>query len=244
MPQSDPIIRFQKVSKSFTLAHQRTLKEFIHALFVRRKTLELIHALKSLSFDVHRAESVGIIGRNGAGKSTLLKLIAGVTSATSGLVSIHERVHPLIELGAGFHPELTGKENVYLNGVILGMSEDSITEHYDEIVSYAMLRDFMDVPLKYYSSGMQMRLAFAVATCTVPQLLLVDEILAVGDQKFQDKCLKRMHEYQERGTSIIIVAHDRRLISEFCHRVLYLKEGKLKFDGPVDEGMRLYENEN
>lgn len=238
-----PIIKFTDVSKHFTLQHQRTLKEMVHALAKRQKTLEKILALNHVSFEVGKGESVGIIGRNGAGKSTLLKIIAGVTSPTMGKVEISEKVYPLIELGAGFHPDLTGRENVFLNGVILGMTEGQIEDQYNSIVEFAELEDFMDVPVKYYSSGMYMRLAFSVATAQTPSILLVDEILSVGDQKFQDKCLQRMYQFQSLGTSIILVAHSGSMIEKFCHRVLYLKAGKLAYDGPVKEGINVYAND-
>lgn len=237
------IIKFQNVSKHFTLAHQRTLKEMVHALFKRQKTIERVKALSNITFEIPSGQSVGIVGRNGAGKSTLLKLIAGVTSPTHGKVLISEKVYPLIELGAGFHPDLTGKENIFLNGVILGMSEEEISERYDSIVGFAELREFMDVPVKYYSSGMYARLAFSVATCKTPKILLIDEILAVGDKKFQEKCILRMKDFKAQGTSMIMVAHGGSAMEEFCERVLYLKQGKLIFDGSLDEGIKLYEAE-
>jgi len=237
------IIKFQNVSKHFTLAHQRTLKEMVHALFKRQKTIERVKALSNITFEIPSGQSVGIVGRNGAGKSTLLKLIAGVTSPTHGKVLISEKVYPLIELGAGFHPDLTGKENIFLNGVILGMSEEEIAERYDSIVDFAELHEFMDVPVKYYSSGMYARLAFSVATCKTPKILLIDEILAVGDVKFQEKCMRRMKGFKAQGTSMILVAHGGPAMQEFCERVLYLKQGKLIFDGSLDEGIKLYEAE-
>lgn len=238
-----PIISFKHVDKHFTLAHQRTLKEMVHALFTRKKTLERVKALTDVSFDIPAGQSVGIVGRNGAGKSTVLKLIAGVTSPTRGTATIREPVFPLIELGAGFHPELTGRENIFLNGVILGMTEAKVAELYDSIVEFAELADYIDVPVKYYSSGMYARLAFSVATCQVPQILLVDEILSVGDIKFQEKCIKRMKDFKAQGTSMIIVAHGGPIMQEFCERVLYLKAGKLIFDGPYAEGIAKYQAE-
>jgi len=215
----------------------------LHALFKRQKTIERVRALSNITFEIPSGQSVGIVGRNGAGKSTLLKLIAGVTSPTHGKVLISEKVYPLIELGAGFHPDLTGKENIFLNGVILGMSEKEIAERYDSIVDFAELQEFMDVPVKYYSSGMYARLAFSVATCKTPKILLIDEILAVGDKKFQEKCILRMKDFKAQGTSMIMVAHSGSAMEEFCERVLYLKQGKLIFDGPLNEGIKLYEDE-
>ena len=237
------IISFKNVSKHFTLAHQRTLKEMVHALFKRQKTLERAKALSDISFEIQAGQSVGIVGRNGAGKSTILKLIAGVTSPTHGKISISEKVYPLIELGAGFHPDLTGRENIFLNGVILGMDEKEVEEKYDGIVEFSELKDFMDVPVKYYSSGMYTRLAFSVATCQVPKILLVDEILAVGDTKFQEKCMDRMRGFKAQGTSLVLVAHGGDLIEKFCERVLYLKSGRLMYDGPYKEGLKMYQEE-
>ncbi|MFO0703354.1 MAG: ABC transporter ATP-binding protein [Patescibacteria group bacterium] len=237
------IIKFSHVSKHFTLAHQRTLKEMVHALFKRQKTLERVKALTDVSFEISQGQSVGVVGRNGAGKSTLLKLIAGVTSPTHGTIEISEQVYPLIELGAGFHPELTGKENIFLNGVILGMSEAEVEYRYQSIVDFSELHDFMDVPVKYYSSGMYARLAFSVATCKTPKILLLDEILAVGDVKFQQKCLMRMKDFKAQGASMILVAHGGLMMKEFCEKVIYLKSGHLEFYGNIDEGLKLYEEE-
>ena len=238
-----PIIAFHNVSKHFMLAHQKTLKEMVHALFKRQKTLERVRALSNITFEIPAGQSVGIVGRNGAGKSTLLKLIAGVTSPTHGRVEINEDVYPLIELGAGFHPELTGRENIFLNGVILGMTEEEVEERYQSIVDFSELTDFMDVPVKYYSSGMYARLAFSVATCKTPKILLIDEILAVGDVKFQEKCINRMKEFKAQGTSMIIVAHGGIIMEQFCERILYLKAGTLAFDGQFAEGMAAYQAE-
>ena len=238
-----PIIAFHNVSKHFMLAHQKTLKEMVHALFKRQKTLERVRALSSITFEIPAGQSVGIVGRNGAGKSTLLKLIAGVTSPTHGKVEIHETVYPLIELGAGFHPELTGRENIFLNGVILGMTEEEVEERYQSIVDFSELKDFMDVPVKYYSSGMYARLAFSVATCKTPKILLIDEILAVGDTKFQEKCVNRMKEFKAQGTSMIMVSHGGPIMQQFCERILYLKAGNLVFDGPFVEGIAAYQAE-
>lgn len=215
----------------------------VHAFFTHRKTLERVKALTEITFSIPQGQSVGIIGRNGAGKSTLLKLIAGVTSPTAGSIEINEPVYPLIELGAGFHPELTGRENIFLNGVILGMSEKEVEEQYESIVEFSELRNFMDVPVKYYSSGMYARLAFSVATCKIPQILLVDEILAVGDMKFQEKCVKRMRYFKNQGTSMIIVAHGGPIMERFCDRVLYLKSGQLVFDGSFAKALAAYKAE-
>lgn len=237
------VIKFDKVHKYYYLQHQKTLKEFIHALFARQRTLERVHALNNIFFSIQEGESVGVVGKNGAGKSTLLKLIAGVTSATSGVIEVRGKVAPLIELGAGFHPELTGRENIFLNGVILGLKEDYIKARFNKIVHFSEIEKFIDTPVKYYSSGMYMRLAFSVAVFTDPQILLVDEILAVGDIAFQQKCLQKMQEFRQNGVTIIYVSHDLDSIKNFCSRVMYLKEGKLAFDGDIIEGIKKYESD-
>lgn len=240
----DYSIRFDNVNKSFLLQHQKTLKEFIHAIFVRNKTLEKVHALQDISFVISKGETVGIIGRNGAGKSTMLKLVAGVSAPTAGNISIHGRVAPLIELGAGFHPELTGQENIYLNGVILGLSEEFILAKIADIVAFSELeRRFIDMPVKHYSSGMYMRLAFSVAIFTDPDILLVDEILAVGDSSFQKKCFKKMEEFQKKHITIVYVSHNLDQVQKFCKRALYLRGGKLVFDGDAVKAVSMYKSD-
>lgn len=234
------LITFKNVEKYFYFQHQKTLKEFVQAIFVKEKTLERIHAMKNVSFDIPKGQSVGIIGKNGAGKSTLLKLIAGVSSPTSGTVEVKGKVAPLIELGAGFHPELSGRENIFLNGVILGLTEDYIKEKFNDIVAFAELEKFIDLPIKHYSSGMYTRLAFSVAVFVEPEILLIDEILAVGDSAFQEKCLTKMEEFKNRKVTMVLVSHNAENVKQFCDRVLYLKEGKLEFDGEVAKGLHMY----
>ncbi|PJC34175.1 ABC transporter ATP-binding protein [Candidatus Roizmanbacteria bacterium CG_4_9_14_0_2_um_filter_35_15] len=236
-------IIFNNVNKYFFLQHQKTLKELVQAIFKKQKTLERVHALKNLNFFIKKGEVVGIVGKNGAGKSTLLKLIAGVSAPTSGSLEIKEMVSPLIELGAGFHPELTGRENIFLNGVILGLKEDYIKKKFNEIVAFSEIARFIDTPIKYYSSGMYMRLAFSVAIFTDPKILLVDEILAVGDTAFQAKCLTKMNEFKDKGVTIIFVSHALETVRAFCTRVLYLKKGELMYDGEVNKGIDQYINE-
>ncbi|MEK9179497.1 MAG: ABC transporter ATP-binding protein [Patescibacteria group bacterium] len=236
-------INLNTVDKYFYLQHQKTLKELAQAALFGKKTLEQVHALKNISFSIGGGEQVGIIGKNGAGKSTLLKLIAGVSQPTTGSISVTGRVVPLIELGAGFHPELTGLENIYLNGVILGFSEREIKERINDIVAFAEIPDFIDVPVKFYSSGMYIRLAFSVAIFVNPEILLLDEVLAVGDRGFQKKCLRKMDEFKQRGVTMILVSHSQKAIKEFCTRVLYLKNGALIHDGEVDKGLELYDAE-
>ena len=237
---SSNVISFKSVDKFFYLHHQKTLKEFVQAMFMRQKTLEHVKALEDVSFSIAPGESVGIIGRNGAGKSTLLKLIAGVSQPSKGQVVVEGRVSPLIELGAGFHPELTGRENVFLNGVIMGLSEEYIKEKFDEIVGFSEIHDYIDTPVKYYSSGMYMRLAFSVAVYVDPQVLLIDEIFSVGDAGFQAKCMKKMNDFKKKGVTIIFISHSTPQVQAFCDRVLYLEGGKLAFDGPTEEGIALY----
>ncbi|MFN4212933.1 MAG: ABC transporter ATP-binding protein [Microgenomates group bacterium] len=238
---NDIVISFKNVSKIYPLLHQKTLKELIQALFTRKKTIEQITALRNINIVIKKGETVGVIGRNGAGKSTFLKLIAGVSYPTKGEVNVCGRVVPLIELGAGFHPELSGKENIFLNGVILGMDERYLVEKFSEIVSFSEIpMKFIYTPVKYYSSGMFMRLAFSVAVFSKPEVLLVDEILAVGDIAFQKKCLQRMEEFKRKGVTIILVSHSMEQIKKFCHRVIWLKEGRVEWDGEVEEGIKKY----
>ena len=238
-------ISFKNVSKSYPLFYQKTLKEFFQALFTQKKTIEKVKALKNINLSIKKGETVGVIGKNGAGKSTFLKLIAGVSYPTSGKVNVYGKVVPLIELGAGFHPELSGKENIFLNGVILGMDERYLVEKFSEIVSFSEIpMDFIFTPVKYYSSGMFMRLAFSVAVFSKPEILLVDEILAVGDIAFQKKCLDKMNEFKKQKVTIVFVSHSMEQVKNFCDKVIYLKEGKLEYEGEVEEGVRRYIKNN
>ncbi len=184
---------------------------------------------------MRHGESLGIIGRNGSGKSTILKLIAGVMVPTDGSIKVSGRVSPLIELGAGFHPDLTGQENVYLNASILGLSNDDIRANMERIVEFSGLREFMDTPVKRYSSGMYLRLAFAVAVHANPEILLVDEALAVGDEQFQEKCVERMADLKSGGATILLVSHGLELVANFCDRVLLIDSGRLAMDGSPSE---------
>ena len=244
MNNNNLAISFKNVSKSYPLFYQKTLKEFFQALFTQKKTIEKFEALKNINLSIKKGETVGVIGKNGAGKSTFLKLIAGVSYPTSGKVNVYGRVVPLIELGAGFHPELSGKENIFLNGVILGMEEKYLVEKFSEIVSFSEIpMDFIFTPVKYYSSGMFMRLAFSVAVFSKPEILLVDEILAVGDIAFQKKCLDKMNEFKKQKVTIVFVSHSMEQIKKFCDKVIYLKEGKLEYEGEVEEGVKKYERE-
>lgn len=220
-------IQITNVSKLFFKQEQKTLKEFLPAFFGGHKTREWFYALSQVNLTVSKGEAVGIMGPNGSGKSTLLKLLAGVTQATSGDVTTTGRVAPMIELGAGFHPELTGRENIYLNGVILGLTRRELEGLFDEIVAFASLAEFIDVPVKHYSSGMYLRLAFAVAVHTRPDILLVDEILAVGDASFQKKCLAFIRRFVRDGGTLVLVSHSREQVDSVCSRVVHLKAGKI-----------------
>lgn len=226
-------IQVDKVSKLFRKQNQRTFKELIPALFGREKTFDSFWALKDISFEINKGETIGVIGPNGSGKSTLLKLLAGVSQPTEGKIKIQGKIAPLIELGAGFHPELTGRENVYLNGVILGMKRKEIDVKFKDIVDFAEIWEFIDQPVKHYSSGMYLRLAFAVAVHTDPDILLIDEILAVGDESFQKKCFKKMEEFKEKGVTIILVSHNLESVRQFAQKVIYIKKSRLiMFDNP------------
>jgi len=207
----------------------------------QRKKPEFFWALKDLSLEVREGEVLGLIGRNGSGKTTLLKILSRITRPTSGWAEIHGRVGSLLEVGTGFHPELTGRENAYLSGAILGMSRQEITRKFDEIVAFAELEKFIDTPVKHYSSGMYVRLAFAVAAHLEPEILLVDEVLAVGDAKFQRKCLGKMGDVARAGRTIILVSHQLNQIRRLCNRTAWVESGELRQTGPTAEVVSAYE---
>ena len=234
-----PVVEFYNVSKRFTLDSQRprSLQEiFVHLLkrTPKRRTEEF-WALRDVSFQVHAGESLALIGANGSGKSTALKLISRIILPTSGSISVNGRVAALLELGAGFHPDLTGRENVELNGSILGLSRNSIRKQMDKIIGFAELDRFIDVPVRNYSSGMMMRLGFSVATAFQPDILLIDEVLAVGDQTFQDRCLRRIKDIQENGATIVLVSHDLGSVQKLCQRAIWLSDGVAQVDGTTEE---------
>ena len=201
---------------------------------------EVHEALRGVSFEVAAGRTFGIIGRNGSGKSTMLKLIAGIGKPTSGTVKVQGRVSALIELGAGFHPEISGRENVFINGMMLGLSKRAITERFDEIVAFAELEEFIDEPVKTYSSGMYMRLGFAVAINVDPDVLLIDEVLAVGDQSFTNKCLNKFDEFRRRGQTILIVTHSLDMVTRFCEEALWLDAGRIRARGTPAEVIDAY----
>ena len=241
-----PVIDIRGVSKRYWLRKNRSgdIKSRVLAMVHKdkREVRDELWALRDLSLTVGRGESVGLVGRNGSGKSTLLKLIAGIHRPTEGsvLVSRNIQIGTLIELGIGFHLELSGRENVHLNAAIHGMSAAQIEEIYPAVVEYSGLRDFMDVQLKNYSSGMQMRLAFSVAANLDPDVLLLDEIFAVGDEEFQKQCRRTMDQFLAAGKTILFVSHSAYTVREVCRRVCLLEHGQLLFDGPVDDGMQAY----
>jgi lipopolysaccharide transport system ATP-binding protein len=201
---------------------------------------EVLEALKGVSFNVASGRTFGIIGRNGSGKSTMLKLIAGIGKPTSGHVKVHGRVSALIELGAGFHPEISGRENVFINGMMLGLSKKAIAARFDDIVAFAELEQFIDAPVKTYSSGMYMRLGFAVAINVDPDVLLVDEVLAVGDQAFTNKCLSKFEEFRRGGRTIVMVTHSLDMVTRFCEEALWLDGGQVRAQGPPHQVIDAY----
>jgi len=205
-----------------------------------RSSDNVIWAIKDISFDIHQGEVVGIIGRNGAGKSTLLKILSRITEPTVGRAEIHGRVGSLLEVGTGFHPELTGRENIYLNGAIIGMRRAEIKRKFDEILAFAEIEKFIDTPAKFYSSGMYMRLAFAVAAHLEPEILLVDEVLAVGDAAFQKKCLGKMEEVAKEGRTVCFVSHNMPAITRLCQRTILLDQGRILSDGPSHQVVTTY----
>ncbi|HEC35787.1 MAG TPA: ABC transporter ATP-binding protein [Anaerolineae bacterium] len=237
------IISFEGVSKKFTLHHERarSFQELVVGFFRRdNRSREEFWALRDVSFTVERGETVGLIGPNGAGKSTVLKLVSRIIEPTSGRIEVNGRVGALLELGAGFHPDLTGRENIYLNGSILGLSRAQIRWKLDEIIAFAELERFIDVPVKHYSSGMYVRLGFSVAVHTDPEILLVDEVLAVGDAAFQKKCLEKIAGFRRRGGTVVFVSHNLRLIQQLCERVFWLDGGEIRQIGPPDRVIRSY----
>ncbi len=232
-------IEVHKLNKQFVLRHTRSLKEAIVWLVSGRKgdISKKFHALHDVDLEVQQGETVALLGLNGSGKSTLLKHISGVMLPDSGSVRTRGRVAGLIEVGAGFHHDLSGRENVYLNGAILGMTEAQIDEQFDSIVEFSEIGEFIDTEVRFYSSGMYLRLAFSVAVHTDPEVFLVDEILAVGDEPFQRKCLARIKELSAAGKTLVVVSHDLELVSRICDRGVVLKHGNIVFDGAIDDAV-------
>jgi ABC-2 type transport system ATP-binding protein len=236
----EPAIAIRDLSKRFRIYHERptSLKERL--LRFRRSRAEEFWALRDVAFDVDEGQTVGLVGVNGSGKTTLLKIIGGILRPTDGQVETRGRIAALLELGAGFHPELTGRENVYLNASILGLSKRETDRHFDEIVAFAELEDFIDNQVKTYSSGMFVRLGFAVAVHVDPRILLVDEVLAVGDEAFQRKCIARVRRLQRDGRTIVFVTHAMQLIHEICDRGVLLDRGRIRTDGQVNDVIKSF----
>lgn len=259
---SDIVIKAENIGKKYVIGHQAekglsvTFREVLmqnaHNLWNKTKdlatgkpiiqgdTMEEVWALKDVSFEIRRGEAVGIIGRNGAGKSTLLKILSRITEPTTGRVTIKGRVASLLEVGTGFHPELSGRENIYLNGTILGMTRAEIKQKFDEIVAFAEVERYLDTPVKRYSSGMYVRLAFAVAAHLDPEILVVDEVLAVGDAQFQKKCLGKMGDVAHEGRTVLFVSHNMAAVQQLCQNGMVLNEGKVNFQGDIRSTINHY----
>ncbi|MGV3246036.1 MULTISPECIES: ABC transporter ATP-binding protein [Rothia] len=233
------VIKVESLVKRFVLRHTRSMKEaFVWLMKGRKGDLnEKFNALNGVSLDIREGERVALLGYNGSGKSTLLKLISGVMHPDEGRVLTGGRIAGLIEVGAGFHPDLTGRDNVYLNAAILGMSKEQIEAKFDEIVEFSEIGNFIDTEVKFYSSGMYLRLAFAVAVHTDPEIFLVDEILAVGDEPFQKKCIAKIRDLSAEGKTLVVVSHDLDLVAKICERGVVLDHGSKQFDGPIDEAI-------
>jgi len=254
---SDTVIRVENLGKKYIIGHQQQerytalrdviangakglLKLFHNGKSKIPSNYEEFWALKDVSFEIKQGDRVGIIGRNGAGKSTLLKILSRITEPTKGRIKIKGRVASLLEVGTGFHPELTGKENIFLNGAILGMGKEEIKRKFDEIVAFAEVEKFLDTPVKRYSSGMYVRLAFAVAAHLEPEILVVDEVLAVGDAAFQKKCLGKMEEVGKEGRTVLFVSHNMAAVQALCNKGIALQEGKVQYIGSIQEAMNNY----
>jgi len=239
---SDIVIEVKEVSMRFNLSRERVdnLKEYLIKKIKNQLTYDEFWALKDVSLTVEKGESVALIGLNGSGKSTLLKTIAGVLKPTKGSIRVNGSIAPLIELGAGFDFDLTAKENIFLNGAILGYNRQQMEGHYDDIVDFSELQDFMDVPIKNFSSGMLARLGFAIATIGTPDILILDEVLAVGDYRFQQKCEKRIQNMTQKDTSILFVSHSVEQVKKICTKAVWLEKGRVKMTGPTKEVCGIY----
>lgn len=240
------VIELSGVTKFFkrSTLESRDLKDsIVNLLFLRSgKKVRIHEVLKGIDISIENGETVGIIGRNGSGKSTLLKILSGIYRPNSGTVKVDGRLSALIELGAGFHPEFTGRENVFINGIILGLNKREIKKRFDEIVAFAGLEDFIDDPVKTYSSGMYMRLAFSIAINVDPDILVIDEVLAVGDAEFLPRCMKAMDNFKDRGKTIILVTHDLNTVETWCGRAIWIDQGVVAAEGDPHEIVENYRN--
>lgn len=226
-------IRFEGVSKSFRISASNSVKELLLGVAGHRRKPVFVNAVQNLDLAVWQGESVALLGHNGSGKSTTLKMLAGTVAPSTGRIWARGRMAALLELGSGFHPDLTGRENIYLNAAILGIERAEVHRRLDEIVSFAEVDDFLETPVKFYSSGMSVRLGFAIAINVSPDILLVDEVLAVGDEDFQRKCLDGMQAFKDSGRTVVLVTHSLEQAKAFCNRALVLDHGRLMYDGPV-----------
>jgi ABC-type polysaccharide/polyol phosphate transport system ATPase subunit len=238
------VVSVENVTQRFRVIHERpdTLRELFSKFLRKGVTYTNLDAVKDVSLEVPKGQMLGLIGRNGSGKSTLLKIIAGVYRPTAGRVHVEGSIAPLIELGAGFHHELTGRENILLNGLLMGYSKEKMQEREQSIIDFAEIGDFIDAPIKQYSSGMQTRLAFAVATEVDPQVLILDEILAVGDAAFQEKCFARIQDFRQAGKTILFVSHSMPPVIQYCDRAILLEKGSIVADGIPTEVADFYKN--
>lgn len=232
-----PRIVVDDIRKSFTLRRTHSIKETVVAAVRRKPLTTQFHALDGVSFEIGEGEAVALLGFNGSGKSTTLKMISGVLRPDSGRVLTRGRVAGLIEVGAGFHPDLSGRENIFLNAAILGMSKKETEARFDEIVAFSEIEKFIDTEVKHYSSGMFLRLAFSVAIHTEVDILLIDEILSVGDEPFQQKCLARIRELHAAGKTLVVVSHDLNMVADLCDRGIFLRDGRVEFDGESHEAV-------
>lgn len=235
--------KVESVSKKYKIGKQKgtSLRESLSIKFkYLHSNMEEFHALKNLNFDILKGDVVGIIGKNGAGKSTLLKVLSQITKPSKGKIEINGRIAALLEVGTGFHPELTGRENIFLNGTILGMTRKEVRDKFDEIVAFSGVEKFIDTPVKHYSSGMYVRLAFAVAAHLETEILIIDEVLAVGDAEFQKKCLGKMHDVANDGRTVIFVSHNMAAVKSLCNKSIVLKEGEIAFTGSAKDGIDFY----
>lgn len=242
MATASTIVRVDGVAKRFVIRKEKSLKERLVNFGRSNQHKDDFWALDEISFEVPIGTSVGLLGANGSGKSTLLKVIGGIIEPTRGAVERRGRVAALLELGAGFHPDLTGRENVYLNGSILGLSRKQTDRYFDSIVDFAEVHEFIDTQVKFYSSGMYVRLAFAIAVHVDPDLLLVDEVLAVGDERFQKKCMDKIREFQQEGRTILFVSHSADQVTRVCDRAIVLSHGRVVFDGDTEGGIAALRN--
>ena len=244
MSSSSIAIRLENITQRFRVIQERpdTLRELFSKFFRHESSYHDFDAVKNASFEVPKGQMLGLIGRNGSGKSTLLKIVAGVYRPTAGTVQVKGSLAPLIELGAGFHHELTGRENILLNGLLMGYSKRDMMERQQDIIDFADVGEFIDAPVKQYSSGMYMRLAFSVATEIDPDILLLDEILGVGDAPFQQKCFERIRNFRKAGKTILFVSHSMAEVSEHCDRVIFIERGSIMADGHPDEAIEAYRN--